>query len=331
MPVDPAHEIASAISRACPDLRPVAVPRAGVFASPILGPELYPDIKDTRGYYVPVPPPPPFKVPGAGLPVLVGYSKGRQWRVTVVSSEFGARPIPPCLTVSTYVRLLRTDLQPYSVVPWVTVSPELPEEPPVRRAGPPGIDFGRLAARTAVGHAALFRGRRPTAVVRPPIQAPLVVEAWDPLAQAYFTTDEFLGAYANWSRGSRSAEGAPSMPVLHLLADQFHFSIGVDLTDARLPAEIVRTLVDLVPDLEQRCTGRDAEVDPIPVVTFREPAGSVPDSRPAYRCPKCGQMEILRRVRDREAGSTRVCTLGCGVDIFPAYPDQPSRVLGTRP
>lgn len=329
MSLEAAERMAGEIGRACPSLRPVATPKGGLFSAEILSPELYPDDKPTRGFYVPVPPPPPFKLARTRLPCLVGESGGRQWQVSVMVPGSINRAVAPSVSVHTYVRAVRGDLVPFAELPWVVVAGPTTLEGVGPAEPARSIDFLRLARRKAVGHATLFLGRAPIPAARPPVQVPSVIEAWDAAAKTFFESSPFLQTYAGWEQRSRGGAARPP-PVLELLGDRLALTIGVDPGDPSSTAQTVRELLEIVPRFEQGLTGRALDTDPIPTVTFREPPGSVPDLRPAYRCPKCGQMEILRRGREKEEGRTHVRTLNCGVDIFPPYPDRVGDVLSGR-
>jgi hypothetical protein len=329
------HEIASAIERAIAatnvGLRPVALPHHGLFSTPAVSPELYPNTKAVRGYYVPVPPPPGFKVRARSMPTLVGVSGGRQWTVEIMVMDQPGSRFAPTLQVSTYVRLLGTDLVPFPVLPWIfaTAQPEAGKGPLPFAPGP--FNLAGLVARAAVGQAALFLGHAPIPTSRPPIRTPVVLEAWDPRVQAYLTSSRFLEIYAGWEAraGVGSARGGSAFPVLKVVGDELKLTTGIDPTlDPNLHARTVQEVLDLVPQLERDVTGRDPEVEPIPTVTFTDPPGSVPDIRPAYRCPQCGKMEILKLELDQSTGLAHKRTLGCHVDIFPPYPSRYRDVMG---
>jgi hypothetical protein len=82
-------------------------------------------------------------------------------------------------------------------------------------------------------------------------------------------------------------------------------------------ASTIRELLELLVRIERTATGMDPEVTPLPTVTFQEPPDSVPDVRPAYPCPKCGRLEILKFVETKKPMVAHYQTLNCGVDWFP--------------
>jgi hypothetical protein len=328
-PSDP-ETIATAISRACPFLHRVALPKGGWLSGPIQAPDRYPDIDPVRGYYVPVPAPAPFKVSDLSTPQFVGEAGGRQWSVHVVVSRRPRSPVAPTITVTSYVRFVPDDKVPFAVLPWLVAT------------GQPGAgvpwswaegseNLAGYAARAAVGHASLHLGRPALATARPPVRTPMVLESWNPGASSFVTSAEFLTSYAQWQ--SRAGDGHGSSgtvyPVLEVNGDQLRFLTGVDLEqDPALHARTVRELIETASRLELEITHRDPHIEPIPTVTLSEPPGSVPDVRPAYRCPRCGKLEILQRVYERSTGLTHARTLQCGVDVFPPQTTRARDVFG---
>jgi len=320
-----AHAIADAIHSANPALRIVSTPHVGLFSAPILDPDLFPDSKPQRGYFVPVPAPPPFKVSPRRLPKLVGESGGRQWSVHILVGEDGGSRVVPTLTVATFARWVRDDTTPVPYLPWAmaTEQPEASQGPGLRGLGP--INLAGQAARNAVGTAGLLAGRPPIPLLRPPIRWPMILESNDPSFRSLLDSERFLSLYAGWDRRSGVATGptGSSFPVVKFLAENVKLTTGLDLSQPPgAHAETVREFLELVPELEQAVTGRDPEVDPIATVTFTDPPGSVPDIRPGFRCPQCGRLEILKMVTDPATGFAHKRTLNCGVDIFPPFPDR---------
>jgi hypothetical protein len=313
----------AAIVAANPELRPVTLPRAGLLSAPVLSPDLYPDDKPDHGYFVPFPPPAPFKSPLLRFPLVqVGTSGGRQWTVQLWFSDSDFTPARFCLSIRTYVRMLGTDLVPFTEFPWVLVATE---PGPIRHPGPiHGDQFNLVTAvgRRGITLAGRLRGEPPVPRHFPPVAAPLILDAWTPAAVALLEGSRFLEAYARWERSAGSPEpSGPVLPVVRVTADRFDFELGFDADlDPRRLGAIVREVLVLVPELERSLTGRDAEVQPIPTVTLRGPSGSVDDVRPAYRCPRCGEPDILRTARDPSDGLAHRRTLRCGADVFPAAP-----------
>jgi hypothetical protein len=320
------HKTVSAIEQAIvstsPQLRQVSEPYLGFLTKSGLSPSLYPDSSAKRGFYVPVPPPPGFKVSPRHLPVLVGVSGGRQWTVEVMAYDGQEARFEPALRIQTYVRFQATDVPPFPVLPWFVAAcqPTAGTGPGALRRGP--FNVMSLVGPAAVGQAAVLIGRSPVPLIRPPVLTPLVLEAWDPRARAYLESAEFLELFARWESraGVGSARGGSALPVLKMLGDELTFSTGIDTTlDPTAHANTVQELLSVVPRFEKAITGRDPESDPIPTITFTDPPGSVPDIRPAYRCPNCGKLEILKIHFDRGTGMAQEQTLGCHSNVFPAY------------
>jgi hypothetical protein len=323
------HEKAAAIGRAIsassPYLRPVANGRTGWLGDYSLDPELYPDIKHERGFYVPIPPPAPFKIPGTLLPTLVGTGGGRQWTVRVLVSDNVRNEVAPTLSAESYVRLLRTDLVPFTVMPWflATAQPEAHRAPVPFKGG--SVNLAGAFGRSAVGQAALLLGRSVQPGMRPPIQAPMIIEASSPEMRAYLEGSDFLATYASWERRAGHGVGTSGsvLPVLKATADRVSFTTGIDpVLDPMEHARTIRELIEEVHRLELAASARDSETDPIPTITLTDPPGSVPDVRVAYRCPRCGQMEILQNRFDASKGLNHRGTRDCAVDIFPPYPNR---------
>lgn len=315
----------AAISVACPQLRPVGLPNPGLFGKPVVAPELYPTSQKTRGYYVPIPPPPPFKLWARRTPVLVGESGGRQWIVHVHVLDLPNRQVLPSLEVVTFVRFQRSDLLPFPTLPWM-VATGLPDPGPGPRPLSPGpINLAGMTARSALGEAVILAGRTPVPTARPPVQRPLILDAFDPAMRAFLESPPFLASYAAWERraGGPTVRGGTALPVLKILGDSFKFVTGLDPSVG--PQEHARSVADvlsLIPMMERAVVQRDAVADPIPRVTFTDPPGSVPDIRPAYACPKCGRPEILKLNFDRATGLVHKQTMNCGVDVFPPFPNR---------
>jgi hypothetical protein len=306
----------------CPQLHQVSEPYLGFFSKSGPPPSLYPDASDKRGYYVPLPPPPGFKVNPRNMPVLVGVSGGRQWTVEVLALDGQEGRWEPTLRVQTYVRFQPTDIVPFAALPWLVAAcqPTAGTGPGPLRRGP--FNLMGLLGPAAVGQAALLLGHTPVPRVHPPVLTPIVLEAWDPTVQARLESAEFLELFARWE--SRAGVGTPrggsAFPVLKVLGDELTFSTGIDTTlGPTAHANTVQELLNMVPRLEQAVTGRDPEADPIPTVTFTDPPGSVPDIRPAYRCPYCGKLEILKIHFDRGSGMAQEQTIGCHSNVFPPY------------
>jgi hypothetical protein len=305
-----------------PQLRQVSEPHHGLFSKPVPPPSFYPNMSTERGYYIPLPPPPGFKVHPRRLPRLVGESNGRQWTVEAAVLDGLESRLAPSLRANTFVRLEGTDLTPFPELPWLvaTCLPTVGTGPGPFRRGPSNV-VG-LEGRLAVGKAALLLGHEPVPVIRPPVLTPVVLEAWDSKARAYLESPEFLELFARWESraGVGSERGGSTFPMLQVVGDQLRFSTGIDTSlDVTAHANTVQELLGMVPRLEKIVTGRDPETDPIPTVTFTDPPGSVPDIRPAYRCPHCGNMEILKIYYDKTTGMAQEQTLGCHSNIFPAY------------
>jgi hypothetical protein len=313
----------AAVVAANPALRPVAHPAPGIFSAPVLSPDLYPDDKPDHGYYVPFPPPAPFRAERTRFPLIqVGVSGGRQWTVEEWFSDSDYSAARFSLSIRTYVRMLRTDLVPFTIFPWLLVATD--PGPPRPGGVAHGMQFNFVTAvgRRGIALAARLRGQPPVPRPRPPVAAPLLIDAWDPAAVSLLEGDPFLGSYAGWERRAGRAElSGPVLPVVRVTADRFDFDLGFDAgLDPRVLGETVREVLAFVPELERALTGRDAESDPIPTVTLRGPTGSVDDVRPAYRCPRCGELEILRTARDPRDRLVHRRTLRCGADVFPAIP-----------
>jgi hypothetical protein len=325
------HAIEMAVAAACPFLRPVAIPKVDLFSDEIMPPDLYPDVKPVRGYYVPVPPPPAYKVPSARRPTLVGERNGRQWTVHVTVPDSDRSPYTPTVSVNTYLRLLPTDAVPIPSYPWLIAAAK---PGPMHRGGGRGsiTNLAGVTARAAVGEATLLLGRLPTLATRPPVRAPMLLEAWIPSARTLLESPRFLEAYAAWEGRAGSTEDprGPAPPVFKCSADRFSFITGIDLElDPSFHARTVREVTELLPWLEFEITGKDPETYPIPTIILKGPAGSVPDARPAYRCPHCGQLEILKWAQDAATGLTHTRTLNCKVDIFPPIPNRIRDVFGS--
>jgi hypothetical protein len=317
--------IADAIHATTPALRRVSTPHSGLLQDPILSPDLYPDDKAKRGYYVPDPPPPPFKVSGRRLPVLIGESGGRQWSVRLLVAEHGSLRAVPTLSISTYVRLVRDDAPPIPYLPWAVAT----AHPVDARAPGPGdpIDLAARAARLAVGTVGILSGAPPSLLARPPIRWPMLLASGDPAFRGLLDSPRVLALYQGWDLRAGASPVRPSVPVVEFLAEQAHFSTGLDLEQApSLHAKTVQEVLALVPQLEHAVTGRDPELDPISTVRFTDPPGSVPDLRAGFRCPTCGRLEILKKETDRATGLVHTRTLNCGFDVFPPYPGRAGSV-----
>ena len=326
-----AGEIAEAIVATCPGLGVVATPKPGLFGSPVLDPGLYPDSARERGYYVPVPPPAPFKVAARSLPVVYGQNGGRPWTVMIFVTDAAGIRVVPTLTVTTYARLARPDVVPFSYLPWLVATLQ-----PTERKSPvtlqrPLVNPASYSAKSAVGQAVLLSGGIPVPSARPPVRSPMILATGDPLLGAYLESYGFLERFAAWERraGDAAAEGHSAYPVLKVLANDVRFTTRIDpAAGPAAHAATVHDLLEIVPELERAATGKYAESDPIPTLTFTGPPGSVPDVRPAYPCPKCGQLEILKLSFDRVTGLAHKQTLNCGVDIFPPFPNRVRDVQG---
>jgi hypothetical protein len=325
----PSEELAHAIRAANPFLGRVAVPKPGLIAAPVRPPDLYPDDLPVRGYYLPVPPPAPRKVDPAAEPVLLGEWLGRQWSVHVTVPSDPKNPVFPTLGVSSYVRLLPTDGVPFPVLPWVvaTGQPILAHGALPWSAG--SINMSGMLARLAVGRASQFLSRPLVTTTRPPVRGPVLLEAWEAPGRSFLESAGFLESYARWERraGPGSGPSGSVLPLFQATGDRFDFHTGVDLaTSPSEHATTVREVMEQVVALERAVTGRDALSDPIPTITFFDPPGSVRDIRPAYRCPNCGQLEILRVAPDRATQMKHMRTLRCGVDVFPPYRDKVAEI-----
>jgi hypothetical protein len=221
--------------------------------------------------------------------------------------------------MASYVRLARSDAVPFAVLPWV-VATGLPG-PGARWSWAEGSEnIAGYAARSAVGHASLNLGRPAIPTVRPPVRTPMILEAWDPAARSYLESESFLGSYAQWESraGAGQEAGGTVHPVLEISGDEVRLLTGLDLGRAPdLHARTVREVIEMIPRMEVGVTDRDPLADPISTVKFTDPPGSVPDVRPAYPCPRCAKLEILRRAYDPATGLTHARTLHCGFEIFP--------------
>jgi hypothetical protein len=321
----PAFAIAAAITSACPELRPVGTPHLGAFATPMSSPETYPSSRSTRGYYVPNPPPAPFRLRPSKIPTLVGEHGGRQWTVQILIAETGPRPVAPTMQVRSYVRFVRSPEVPFPYLPWVVATAQPAASPTPNPFARTPINLVNIYSRTAAGEAALLLGRLPQVALRPPVAAPMILESGDPAIRSLLETPAFLQLYGQWERraGPGTERGGPALPVLKGIADTLKLTTGLDLAlDPGAHARTVAELLDTIPRMEFAVTGRDPVADPIPTLRFTDPPGSVPDVRPAYPCPRCGRPEILKYDFDRATGFAHRRTLGCGVDIFPPYPDR---------
>jgi hypothetical protein len=320
-PIETARAIADAIRAVSPELREVATPEPRWFQGPVRSPDLFPNDVPERGYYVPVPPPPPFRVGGRRLPVLVGEAGGRQWSVQILISGRGGIRAVPTLSVHTFARLVPTDAVPFPVFPWA-VATARPEAAKVLLGAAP-INLAGRSARSGIGEAAMLSGRLPVPVPRPPIRSPMILESSDPAIGRFLDSPAFLARYLGWydRAGTPVDRDGSSFPVVRAMGDEVTLTTGIDPTRPPVDhAATVQEFLALVPEMERAVTGRDPLADPIPTVTFTDPPGSVPDLRPGYPCPKCGQLEILKRTTDRPTGLRHERTLRCGVDIFPPYP-----------
>jgi hypothetical protein len=184
--------------------------------------------------------------------------------------------------------------------------------------------------RTDIGRAGVFLGRPIQAFYRPPLRSAVFIESWNQRATQFLTDPTSLTAYGRWE--SRAGEGFANsgavLPTFSVLADQFSFYSGVDF---RLPpAEIASTVGEVmrfVDNLEYQVTGVDPRLVPFPTIDLEAPLGTVPDTRAAYLCPRCGKLEILRRFVPPKSGVVHFQTLHCGIDIFPPMRDAWSEVL----
>jgi hypothetical protein len=323
-----AHRIAEAIRARSPFLQPVGIPWiGGLFGQPGVDPELYPDDTPKHGFLVPVPPPPPFRIRDRQLPTLWGLKDGRPWRVDLLEDRGGsvdalAPVVRPTLLVHSFARLLASDLTPFPVYPWVLVA----TDPGPRRGQLDGrFNFARRIARVELLEAGGRLGRPAQGGSWPPARGAVVVEAWDPAVRAAVATPEFLQTFADWQMRAGFDPTRPwdSPVTLRFVGAEVRLTMSIDLeADPDLHARTVAELVDLVPRVERALTGRDPIQEPMPFVDLGGPPGSIPDLRPAFRCPKCGAMESLRTIREATPPIAHLRSLRCGVDIFPPHPSR---------
>ncbi|HEV2317448.1 MAG TPA: hypothetical protein VGV89_07740 [Thermoplasmata archaeon] len=308
------------------------MPRPGLFSAAIESPDLYPDDRSVHGYYVPVPPPPPFKIARGDSPILVGEHGGRQWTVqAMVTGRPGTRYSVE-LSARTYCRFTRSEELPFGELPWVVAAfPRSSDQRPGTRGRTPfspyQFNLAGVIGQRAIRTAGILLGRTPIAAPHSPVAGSFILESWDPGVREGVGTDPFVGIFAKWERRSLRGDSGWSgaQPVVHLLADRLSLDTGLEpRVPVREHARTVREFLEFVPALELATTGRDPVADPIPHVDLMGPDGSVPDRRPAYRCPGCGQLEILKTQADRVSGLVRRRTLRCSVDIFPPQPLRPT-------
>lgn len=319
-PSERATRIGEEIVRQLPGLRAVGAPKGTLFGGDPADPSLYPDLLATRGYEIPLPPPPGRKVRDSPFVRLRGTAYGRPVRLDLVVFDSSFAIAPPTLTLETAARFLGPDVPRATVFPWVlwACDPGSPKGITMTNRGRANITG--LTARAAIGHTGAFAGRPIEGASRPPVRARLFAAAWDPRVAALLEDPTLLAEMATWERraGTGFGNSGPTLPVIDAHHDRFRFATGLD---AAIPpmehATTVRDVLEFLVRAERTVTGLDPEVTPLPTVTFQDPPDSVPDVRPGYLCPSCGRLEILKYSETRNPTVGHYRTMNCGVDWFP--------------
>ncbi|HZY70072.1 MAG TPA: hypothetical protein VFF67_03730 [Thermoplasmata archaeon] len=159
----------------------------------------------------------------------------------------------------------------------------------------------------------------------PPVLSELVLDASATSTRGVLESGPFLERYARWERraGPPVENSGPVGPVLNLEGDRCSLVSGVGLGVP--PFDTARTLEELsdtVVEVERATLDPESFDAPISTISFHDPPASLPDVRHAFVCPRCGQLELLHRVRDERAGLVYWRSHGCGVDLYTPEPLQ---------
>lgn len=308
--------------RRYPYLREGVLPAAGLFAAAPDDPALYPDDRPRRGFLLPVPAPPGYHLGSRFGARLLGVADGRPVEVTIVSPRPDQKGAVASIWIHMAARLATERSGGGPVRPWL-----------VAMASPMGVErgFGAAGRFNPVGIEAMQLaralesrlGRPPTPSARSAAGTSLIVESFLEPLTASLRGDGFLALYQAWEERSGPPVGrsGPIKPVLHVDAHDLWLINGIGPS---VPAEqVVATVGELigqVADLEAQALGADPRSVPWRTLSVQDPMLSLPDTRYAYPCPKCGKLEWLHRVRDSPARLRRYESLACGAELFPPEP-----------
>ena len=322
-PNEATNQLRDALRQQFPGLQQVAKPRQTLFGPVPVDPDAWPDVATTRGHYLPVPPPAGHKVEFTPAIRMRGALYGRRVQLYFLFPNPVGAVAPPTMLVETWGRFVRPETPPGTAMPWTTWACDPGPVRGITLTARGRINMVGMAARFSIGRAGVLSGRPLVGQLVPPVQSRLFLGTSSPEIFALLSDPSHVALLANWERraGRGLGDSGPTLPVFDAHANVVRFATGMDgSVPASEHARTVREALEVLVELEMAATGLDANLVPLPTLSFEGPPGTLPEVRPAYTCPRCGRLEILKLVSSRNPAVAFRRTFGCGVDYFRPLP-----------